>query len=108
MTTPRAMLVASLAALTLLYAAWFWHEPVALVVFGLPAALLALLAWRGGARAGFFAGVLALLWFSHGVMVAWTRAPERAFAGGEILLALAIVWFASLPGLRARFGGGRK
>ena len=105
--TARAALVASLAALALLYAAWFRHEPVALLVFGLPPALLALRAWRGGARAGFVAGVLALLWFSHGVMVAWTRAPELGFAWAEILLALAVVWCASLPGLRARFGHRR-
>ncbi|HSR64333.1 MAG TPA: DUF2069 domain-containing protein [Xanthomonadaceae bacterium] len=100
----RGALVACLAALALLYACWFLpREPVALLVFGLPPALLALLGWRGSARAGFFAGVLALLWFSHGVMVAWTRPPERGFAWLEIALALAVVWFASAPGLRARF-----
>jgi len=107
MSAVRLWLLASLVALALLYAAWFRHEPAALLVFGLPPALLALLVRRGSARAGFFAGVLALLWFSHGVMVAWTRTPERAFAWGEIVLAVAIVWFASLPGLRARFGARR-
>lgn len=102
----RAALVASLVALAVLYAGWFLpHEPVALLVFGLPPALLARFAWRGSARAGFFAGVLALLWFSHGVMVAWTRPPERGFAWGEIVLALAVIGFASVPGLRARFAG---
>ena len=100
----RGGLVASLAALAVLDACWFLpQEPVALLVFGLPPALLALAAWRGGARAPFFAGVLALLWFSHGVMVAWTRPPERVFAWGEVVLALAVVWCASAPGLRARF-----
>ena len=57
----------------------------------------------GGARTGFWAGVLALLWFSHGVMVAWTRPPERAFALGEVALSVAIVLAASLTGLRGTF-----
>jgi uncharacterized membrane protein len=47
--------------------------------------------------------VLALLWFSHGVMVAWTRPPERGYALAEVALAVAIVLIASVPGLRARF-----
>ena len=107
MSAMRVWLLASLVALALLYAAWFRHEPVALLVFGLPPAVLALLVRRGSARAAFFAGVFALLWFSHGVMVAWTRAPERGYALGAVALAVAIVWFASLPGLRARFGARR-
>ena len=49
------------------------------------------------------AGVLALAWFSHGVMVAWTRPPERLYAWCEVALAVAIVLAASLTGLRARF-----
>jgi tetratricopeptide (TPR) repeat protein len=45
------VLVASLAALAVLYAGWFLpREPVALLVFGLPPALLAFAAWRGSAR----------------------------------------------------------
>ena len=59
---------------------------------------------RGVRVASFWAGVLALAWFSHGVMVAWSRPPERGFALAEIALALVIVFAASLPGLRARFG----
>ena len=109
MPTSRLVLVASLTLLTLLYAAWFFpSEPVALAVFGLPPAVLALAVRRAGARPAFFAGVLALLWFSHGVMVAWTRPPERVFALLEIALALAIVASSSLPGLRARFARPRR
>ena len=48
--------------------------------------------------------MLALLWFAHGVMVAWTRPPDRAHAWLVVLLSLAIVFAASIPGLRARFG----
>ncbi len=99
-------LALTLFALTALYVAWFWndrHAVAAILVFALPPTLLGLLAWRGWARAGLSAGLIALLWFSHGVMVAWTQPPERAFAVAEILLALAIIYFASMPGLRARF-----
>ena len=104
MTAARRVLCMALAALTLLFLAWFWREPVTLLVFALPAAALLVAAIRGTARAGFWAGVLALAWFSHGIMVAWTRAPERMFALMEVALAVAIVFAASVPGLRARFG----
>ncbi len=99
-------LALSLFALTALYVAWFWNDRyavAAMLVFALPPTLLGLLAWRGWARAGLSAGLIALLWFSHGVMVAWTRPPERAFAFAEILLTLVIIYLASMPGLRARF-----
>ena len=55
----------------------------------------------------FWAAVLALFWFSHGVMVAWSRPMEAGLATIEIVLALVVILAASLPGLRARFGGRR-
>lgn len=110
MTPARRLLRIALLALALLYGAWFggaWPPGgprwVALAVFALPPLLLALALPRFGARAGFWAGVLALLWFSHGVMVAWTRPPERWAALAEVALAVAVVFAASIPGLRARF-----
>lgn len=99
-----------LFTLTALYVAWFWndrHALAAMLVFALPPTLLSVLAWRGWARAGLSAGLISLLWFSHGVMVAWTRPPERAFAFAEILLTLVIIYLASMPGLRARFSKRR-
>ena len=106
---PRSdvVLVAALLALAALYVAWFAPMPdpwIALSVFAAPPALLALARWRGHRSAAFWAGVLALAWFSHGVMVAWTRAPERAYALLEIGLALVVVVASSWPGVRARFG----
>ena len=106
MSTAHRLLCAALLALVALYASWLGHDGqrTALVVFALPPLLLAIALVRGGAaRTAFWAGVLALLWFSHGIMVAWTRPPERLFAFGEIALSLAIVMAASLTGLRARF-----
>lgn len=105
MTPARRLLRVALLGLVLLYGTWFGRDSqwVALGVFALPPLLLALLLPRHGARAGFCAGVLALLWFSHGVMVAWTRPPERWPALAEVALALVVVFAASIPGLRSRF-----
>ena len=99
------VLVATLLALAALFAAWFAPTPdpwVALAVFAVPPAILALAHWRGRRSAAFWAGVLALAWFSHAVMVAWTRPAERGFALAEVALALVIVLASSWPGLRAR------
>ena len=105
----RQGLVVALLALVVLYGAWFVPrgETVAFVVFAGPAIAFAFAALRQRRTAGFWAGVFALLWFSHGVMVAWTRPAERGLALAEVALALVVVALASLPGLRARFGGRR-
>lgn len=107
MTRAHRLLCAALFALVAVYGLWFGRDAqwFALAVFALPALWLGVALLRdGGARTAFWAGVLALAWFSHGVMVAWTRAPERWFACAEIALAVAIVLAASMAGLRARFG----
>ena len=110
MNPARRIVQLALFALVLLFAAWFGPrgEWVALAVFALPPLLLAAWLPRAPVLAGFWAGVLALLWFSHGVMVAWSRPPERAFALAEVVLALVVVLAASVPGLRARFTHGKK
>ena len=115
MSTPtaalaRRLLLAALIALTGLFVWWFGTAArpwVALAVFALPPALLAVAALRGARQAAFWAGVLALAWFSHGVMVAWSRPPERVFALIEIALAVVVVVAVSLPGMQARFGRRR-
>lgn len=106
MTRRRPALACVLLALSALYALWFGRsgEWIAVAVFALPPLLLALAAWFGWRNAGFWAGVLALLWFSHGVMAAWTQPAERGYAWLEIVLAVAVVAIANLAGLRARFG----
>lgn len=110
MTRARRLLIVALIALALLFVAWFGgrREWFAVVVFAAPPVGFAISLLRaGGARAAFWSGVIALLWFSHGVMVAWTRPSEQPFALGEIALALIIVFAASIGGLRARFARGR-
>ena len=74
-------------------------------MFALPPLLLAVAVLAGRRTAPFWSAVLALGWFCHGVMVAWERADGRAWALAEVALALGIVFAASGPALRARFGG---
>ena len=108
-TTSRIVLAAALFALSVLYALWFHddrHRLAALLVFALPPLLALAAVLRGGAKASsgrFWAGVLALFWFSHGVMVAWSRPLDAGWAWGEIVLALAVIVAANWPGLHAKF-----
>ena len=101
---PLAVALLALAALFVLWFARDEHVLTGLLVFASPPLLLAIAAWRGWPRAGFVAGVLALFWFSHGVMQAWSEPVGRGFALGEIELALAVVYTACIDGIRARFG----
>ena len=103
MTLPTRLLIGALLALAVLFAFWFLHEPVALAVFAVPPLLLAALNRTGSDKPAFWSGMVALLWFSHGVMVAWSRPAERELALVEVALSLVVVLAASLPGLRARF-----
>ena len=54
-------------------------------------------------RAAFWGALAALLYFCHGVMVAWATPAERVPALVEIALAIALVAAASWDGVRARF-----
>lgn len=104
-TAASRLLIAALAALAALFAIWFAPTPrpwAALLVFALPPALLAVGQWRGRSTAGYWASVLGLFWFSHGVMVAYSRPPDRWFGIAEVVLALLIIFAASGPGMRAR------
>ncbi|HUH91244.1 MAG TPA: DUF2069 domain-containing protein [Lysobacter sp.] len=98
-------LVAALIALAVLYAVWFApaRDWAALVVFALPPLALGIAAMLRSRTAAFWASVLALAWFSHGIMASWTHPSELAFGLLETLLALVVVYAANLPGLRARF-----
>ena len=108
MSLATRMLLLGLFGLSALFLCWFSREGwPTLLLFAGPPLLLGALAWRGGHLAPFWAGVLALGWFSHGVMVAWSRPPEAGLATIEIVLALVVIFAASLPGLRARFDGRR-
>lgn len=105
----RAWLAVALLALALLFGAWFWREgaTATLWVFILPPLALAALLRRRPRAASFWAGVLALAWFSHGIMAAWSRPGERGYALVEVALALLVILAANFPALQARFGRHR-
>jgi uncharacterized membrane protein len=102
----RVLLQCALLALAGLYAAWFAHagDWIAFAVFAGPALVLVVLGAVRPRAAAFWAGVLALAWFSHGVMVGWSRPDERGFAWAEIALSLLAIGAANFTALRARFG----
>jgi len=104
-TLASRVLIAALATLAVLFTAWFAPTPqpwVALAVFALPPALLAIGRWLHRRTAGYWASVLGLFWFSHGIMVAYSRPQDRWFGLAEFALALVIIFAASGPGMRAR------
>jgi uncharacterized membrane protein len=106
--SPRAQkwtLATVLLALAALFAVWFAHDRhwlASQLVFTAPPLLLALGVVTGRGKAMFWAGVLALFWFSHGVMSAWSHPETAHFAWLELLLALAVIGVSSAPGLRRR------
>lgn len=105
MSRDRVVLYLALLALSVLFAAWFGglHEWVAVAVFALPPVVVVLLIAARRLRSGVVPGLLALGWFTHGVMVAWSRPAERWLALAEVALSLFVLFAACWPGLRARF-----
>ena len=102
----RTWLSLALLALTAVYGGWLWvdgAEPALWTVFALPPLLLGAGVWFRRRTAPFWSGVLALFWFSHGVMVAYAEPGERAWALAVTALSVAIVVLSSLRGLVARF-----
>ncbi|MFT3756446.1 MAG: DUF2069 domain-containing protein [Pseudoxanthomonas sp.] len=103
----RHILISLLLTLAALYALWFRtdkHLLASMLVFVAPPLLLAIATKFGAKRAPFWAGVLALAWFCHGVMAAWSRPAEAGFALSAVALSLLAVLASNWPGLQARFG----
>ncbi len=100
---------AGLAALQVAWHAW-WVPPaqgsaaLAAIVALVPL-LLPLPALRRPSRALLWAGIIALFYFSHGIMEAWTVPAARAPAALEIVLSVVLV--VSL-GAAVQKRGGRK
>lgn len=102
----KGTLAALLLALAVVFATWFAHDRhwlASQLVFTAPPLLLAVGVLTGRGKAMFWAGVLALFWFSHGVMSAWSHPETALWAWLELLLALAVIGVSSAPGLRRRF-----
>ena len=107
MKPSRLILALSLFALSVLFSLWFHDSKfrvAAMVFFTLPPLLLLVGVLRGNAKAVFWTGVLGLLWFSHGVMEAWTLIADRTYALIEVALAVVVIMASSWPGVSARFG----
>ncbi|HEY0333859.1 MAG TPA: DUF2069 domain-containing protein [Stenotrophomonas sp.] len=102
----RVVLAVALLAMAAVYALLYHddrHAMAAWLVFVIPPVLLSVaVAMPRSRRAAFWAGVLALFWFSHGVMAAWSAPGQRLLHLLEIALALLVIGAASAPGLRAR------
>lgn len=87
------------ALLVLLQPAWYlWLAPPAggrgdlALMLTLPPLLLPLLALRTGARrALLWVGVMALFYFCHGVVAAWTYPATRTPALLEVLLCVVLI-----------------
>lgn len=100
----RSIFPGALLALAGLFVYWFGRQAdwTAMLLFALPPLVFGFLAGVRPRMAQFWAGVFALMWFAHGIMVAWSRPAERTLAWIEILLALAVIFSANWTALRAR------
>jgi uncharacterized membrane protein len=106
----RAIALASFGALIALHLAWhLWLAPPAAFPIGFVLAialgplLLAGVAMLLDVRRGlFWAGFVALGYFSHGVMEAWTSPSIRLLAHAEWLLATMLVVAVGAAGLAER------
>jgi len=112
----RASKLAAAAIVALLALQWLWHawlappQPPAWAValfFSLPILPAAVLLLIGHRRAGFWGSLAALLYFSHGVMVAWSDPDVTGLAMAQILLSAVLVIAASWDGVRGRFAKRR-
>ncbi len=104
----RSLAAAAMVALAALQALWHaWLAPPARAPMALVLAVAlapfvpVAIAWLRDRRRGlFWAGVVALAYFAHGVMEAWAAPEVRALAWAELLLAVAVVLAVGFAGLR--------
>ncbi len=112
MSAASRLAAAAILALFALQLAWHgWLSPPAkadpwpvAIFFALPilpALVLVLLRHR---RAGYWGALAALLYFSHGVMAAWSTPGELWLGLLQAALSAVLVVAASWDGMRARFG----
>lgn len=78
-----------------------WPVAIFFALPMLPALVLVLLRHR---RAGYWGALAALIYFSHGVMVAWSSPGEQWLGLAQAALSAVLVLAASWGGMRARFG----
>jgi uncharacterized membrane protein len=106
----RRMAFAAWALLAALQVAWHGlllpppaTIPIAVALgFALLPLALPLLAMRRPRRALFWAGLIALLYFCHGVMEAWSAPAERGLALVEIALSVLLIAALGVDARRSR------
>ncbi len=109
----RPVIALLVLALLLLQPAWYlWLAPptvlpplFAAIVMSMPLLPVVLLLVLRRPSGGFWAGLAALFYFSHGVMEAWASPEVRALALVEATLAVILVVASSWAGLKARMAG---
>ena len=107
---PRILAIALFIALCLLQPVWYlWLAPptllapwLALTLMGLPLLPVAVLLALRRPSALFWAGVVSLLYFCHGVMEGWTVAATRGLGIAEALIAFALVCAVGADGWQKR------
>lgn len=96
---------AALIGISVLFALGFRGSWASLAFSALPPLLLAIAVAIRARTATFWASILALFWFSYGVMEAWTLSGSpQAYALGITVLSLVVIFAGSWAGLMARFG----
>lgn len=71
-------------------------------VFLLPMAWPSWMLWRGRANGLFWAAIVSLLYFCHGVMEAWAAPAERVQALAEVALCLGLIGAVGVDGWKRR------
>lgn len=115
MSAPRFAVLGVLGLLLLQYGWYVWWHPIAGVgdhwlaasMIAAPLWIVVILLALRRPRAAFWGALAALLYFSHGVMEAWSAPEVRLLAWIEIGLSLLAIGGASWSGMRARFGTRR-
>ncbi len=106
MSRTHRLLCAALLLLATLFAIGFRQQPNTLMLAVIPPLLVAYAIWKKRASAPFWASVLALGWFTYGVMESWTlHGAARLYALAVTGLALIIIAAGNYSALRARFAG---
>lgn len=96
--------VTAFALLGLSAVFWWMMSPDmgAVLAFAVPAVVMAVLVFLGWGPANLIAGMLALLWFSWGVMHAYVSPDDRVESLAVIFLSVVIVFAVSWVGLKVR------
>jgi uncharacterized membrane protein len=110
----NARRLAAAALFALLALQWAWHAwlapperaPAWLVagLFSLPLLPPAIAFLRRRPQAAMWGGIVALVYFCHGIAELQASPAQRLPAAIEVALSLLLVFASSWPGLRARFG----